>query len=149
MTVKNAFTAFGLEADEATIDTLRADIAFALREFIERSGQGQAKIGEMLGLKQSVVSHIVRGDIEHLSVERLIRAMVKAELPGFAEWGGSPEEARAGTGYRPTAASTTVIYTGRFDVPGITWSDAKPANAGRTAQLVKSKSTVARISKAN
>lgn len=150
MPVKNAFTAFGLDADEATIDTLRADIAFALREFIERSGLGQAKIGELLGLKQSVVSHIVRGDIGHLSVERLVRAMVKAGIPGFAEWGGSPEEARAGTGYRPSAA-TTVIYTGNFDVPGITWSEGVPANAGRTAaQLVKSKGApVVRINKVN
>ena len=140
MSVKNAFTAFGLDADEATIDTLRTDIAFALREFIERSGKGQTKIGERLGLKQSVVSHIVRGDIGHLSVERLIRAMVKAGIPGFAEWGGSPEEARAGTGYRPSVSPFTVIYTKNFDVPGITWSDTSPANAGRTtAQLVKSK----------
>jgi predicted XRE-type DNA-binding protein len=151
MSVKNAFTAFGLDADEATIDTLRTDIAFALREFIERSGKGQAKVGELLGLKQSVVSHIVRGDIGHLSVERLIRAMVKAGIPGFAEWGGSPEEARAGSGYRPSAVPAAVIVTRNLDVPGIAWSDAKAANAGRTAaQLVKPTGTsVAKLNKVN
>jgi predicted XRE-type DNA-binding protein len=138
MTLKNAFAAFSLKADDATIDTLRTDVAFALREYIERSGLGQAKIGEKLGLKQSVISHIVRGDIEHLSVERLIRAMVKAELPGFAEWGGSPEEARAGAGYRPVE-STPIIYTDGVVAPGQVWNEAKLANAGRKTQVIKPK----------
>ena len=148
MTVKNAFSAFALEPDDATVDTLRTDIAFALREYIERSGLGQAKVGEKLGLKQSVVSHIVRGDIEHLSVERLIRAMVKAELPGFAEWGGSPEEARAGSGYRPIADPIATIYTSVLQLPGGALSEV-PANAGDTAQVVKSKGAAASANKAD
>ena len=151
MAFKNAFSAFRFEADEATIDTLRTDIAFALREYIQRSGMGQTKAGEVLGLKQSVVSHIVRGEIKHLSVERLIKAMVKAGLPGFAEWGDSAEEARAGTGYRPFAMQFTVIRTRDLAVPGVAWNDAIPANAGRTApQLIKSKGVpMARNNKVN
>jgi predicted XRE-type DNA-binding protein len=144
MAIKNALAAFGLDADEATIDTLRTDIAFALRGFIQRSGLGQVKIGELLGLKQSVVSHIVRGEIEHLSVERLIRAMVKAEIPGFAEWGGSPEEARAGSGYR---MPTPVIYTPSIEIRGIEWGDARPANTGQPAKLVPAKIAPAQNSK--
>lgn len=140
MALKNAFSAFGLQADEATIDTLRTDIAFALREYIERSGLGQAKAGEKLGLKQSVISHIVRGNIKHLSVERLVKAMVKAELPGFAEWGGSPEEARAGTGYRPTLAASVIIHTPELEVSGVDWN-LKPANTGPVAQVVRPKRT--------
>ena len=109
MAIRNAFSAFGIPAEDATIDTLRTDLALALRGFIENSGMGQAKIGEVLGLKQSVVSQIKRGNIEHLSVERLVRAMVKARIVGFAEWGASPEDARAGVGVRTTSAAVTSI----------------------------------------
>lgn len=98
--VRNAFSAFGFEPEEATIDTLRTDLALALRKFIQNSQMGQAKIGEILGLKQNVVSQIVRGKTEHLSVERLIKAMVRAKIPGFAEWGASAEDARAKVGVR-------------------------------------------------
>lgn len=110
MSIKNAFSAFGFNADDATIDTLRTDLAFALRQFIKRSQMGQARAGHLLGLKQSVVSKIVRGDIEHLSVERLIRAMVRAKISGFAEWGESPELARAGAGFR-AIGSSFVVFT--------------------------------------
>jgi predicted XRE-type DNA-binding protein len=109
MAVRNAFTAFGYAPEDATIDTLRTDLAFALRKFIESSGMGQAKIGEVLGLKQSVVSQIKRGNIEHLSVERLIRAMVKAKIPGHAEWGTSAEDARAGVGMLVSQHSSTLV----------------------------------------
>jgi predicted XRE-type DNA-binding protein len=93
--VRNAFSAFGRAPEEATIDTLRTDLALALRSFIEKSQMGQVKAGAILGLKQNVVSQIVRGKIEHLSVERLIKAMVRAGIPGFAEWGASAEDALA------------------------------------------------------
>lgn len=107
--MRNAFSAFGFEVDDATIDTLRTDLAFALRQFIERSQTGQVQAGKVLGLKQSVVSQIVRGDIAHLSVERLIRAMVKAKITGFAEWGESPELARAGAGFRVASVPATIV----------------------------------------
>ena len=93
--VRNAFSAFGCAPEDATIDTLRTDLALALRMFIEKSQMGQVKAGAILGLKQNVVSQIVRGKIEHLSVERLIKAMVRAGIPGFAEWGASAEDGLA------------------------------------------------------
>lgn len=108
-TLKNAFTAFGGTAEDATIDTLRADLALALRKFIENSQLGQAKAGEILGLKQNVVSQIVRGRIGHLSVERLIKAMVRAKIAGYAEWGASPENASAGAGVRSHVATQTSL----------------------------------------
>jgi predicted XRE-type DNA-binding protein len=110
-TLRNAFSAFGASAEEATVDTLRSDLALALRKFIENSQMGQAKVGEVLGLKQSVISQIVRGRIEHLSVERLIKAMVRAQIPGYAEWGVSAEDARAKVGVRASPiASSSIAY---------------------------------------
>jgi predicted XRE-type DNA-binding protein len=110
MTVlRNAFSAFGGPPEEATIDTLRTDLALALRKFIENSRMGQAKVGEILGLKQNVVSQIVRGKIEHLSVERLVKAMVRAKIPGFAEWGPSAEDAVARVGVRVGPALSTSL----------------------------------------
>jgi predicted XRE-type DNA-binding protein len=125
MKIKNAFTAFGLDADEATIDTLRTDIAVALRQFIEQNSIDQTTAGRKLGLSQSIISHIVRGEIEHLSVERLIKAMVRAKLPGYAEWGESAEDARAGSIYQPKLPYTPVIQTatGRYNISLSPWPD--------------------------
>jgi len=121
MAIRNAFSAFHIEPDVGTIDTLRTDLAFALRQFIEQSqasGIGQAKIGEILGLRQSVVSQIKRGNIEHLSVERLIKAMVKAKMPGHAEWGVTVEEARAGVGVHVASfASTSTVVAPEIGTP--------------------------------
>lgn len=129
MSTKNAFSAFNFSADDATIDTLRTDLALALRQFIERSGMTQARAARLLELKQSVVSKIVRGDIESLSVERLIRAMVRAKITGFAEWGQSPELARAGAGFR--VSSTSSVITSVLLVPEQYVSEALPtANIG-------------------
>jgi predicted XRE-type DNA-binding protein len=112
MALRNAFSAFGFDPEIATIDTLRTDLAYALRGFIDncqQSGMGQKKIGEILGLKQSVVSQIKRGNIAHLSVERLVKAMVRAKIPGFAEWGASAEDARAAVGVRAFDATSTTV----------------------------------------
>ncbi|HZF31785.1 MAG TPA: XRE family transcriptional regulator [Gammaproteobacteria bacterium] len=127
--MKNAFSAFGFEADDATIDTLRTDLAFALRQFIERSQLGQVRVGKVLGLKQSVVSKIVRGDIKNLSVERLIRAMVNAKITGFAEWGESPELARAGAGFR-IASTATIVFTVPAGTPYFTDKLPTASNVG-------------------
>lgn len=141
MSTRNAFSAFGFAADDATIDTLRTDLAFALRQFIDRSGMGQTKVGHELGLKQSVVSQIVRGDIEHLSVERLIRAMVRAKITGFAEWGSSPELARAGAGFRTAGVSSLSFvptigefYANSPPVSVTNVSKAPPVVAGTLAE---------------
>jgi predicted XRE-type DNA-binding protein len=139
MIIKNAFTAMGLDPDEATIDTLRTDLALALRAYIERSGKGQTRIGEILGLTQNVVSHIARGEIEHLSVERLIKAMVRAGIPGFAEWGESSEQAHAGSGFRPSHVSFIPVFQvpNLELVPGTKWTAARPANASQLNQVVR------------
>ena len=84
MAIKNAFSAFGLDASDATIDTLRTDLAYALKGYIERSGKGKTKVGEALGLKQSVVSHIVRGDIDHRVIVELLIEEFPDVLPGLA-----------------------------------------------------------------
>jgi predicted XRE-type DNA-binding protein len=142
MAIRNAFSAFGFEPDAATIDTLRTDLAYALRQFIKSSGMGQAKIGEVLGLKQSVVSQIKNGSIDHLSVERLIRAMVKAKIAGFAEWGADAESACAGAGVRVTPSLATTVYFAPTigDVYKKNWSEsARAANVAATRQSRRSK----------
>jgi len=145
MRYKNAFSALGLDPDVATIDTLRTDIALALARYIETTGISQEKAGELFGVKQSVVSQIVRGDVAHLSVERLIRAMVRAKIQGFAEWGESSEDARAGTGYRPAALSTPVFIVA---VPELGYSTAEgswaggASNASERNALIKPRGTI-------
>lgn len=100
MNRKNAFLAFGIPPEDATIDVLRSDLAAAIGRFLSDGQFSQKKAGEILGLPQGTVSDIVRGNIERLSIERLIRAMIRARIPGWAEW-VSADSARAGRGYYP------------------------------------------------
>jgi predicted XRE-type DNA-binding protein len=146
MRYKNAFSAFGLDPDVATIDTLRTDIAIALTRYIEVTGISQEKAGELFGVKQSVVSQIVRGDIAHLSVERLIRAMVRAKIQGFAEWGESSEDARAGTGYSPAALSTPVYIAGSLDLDFSNRWTGDASNASKRNTLIEPKGPIRRRS---
>src|SRR5579859_86619 len=148
MRYKNAFSALGLDPDVATIDTLRTDIALALTRYIELTGISQERAGQLFGVKQSVVSQIVRGNVAHLSVERLIRAMVRSKLQGFAEWGESSEDARAGTGYRPSALSIPVYYVGSIELNYSSseggWTGV--SNISQRNALIKPKGTIRRQS---
>lgn len=84
MSKRNIFLAMGLDPEEAMILAVRADLADAIAAHfknVERS-----EIQKKLGLSQSVVSQLVNGKIDHLSVERLMKAMVRADIPGFAQW---------------------------------------------------------------
>ncbi len=114
---RNPYSAFGFAPDEATVSALRSDLAYALRQFIEQGQMSQKKAAHSLGLSQNIISHIVRGQTEHLSVERLIKAMVRAQIPGYAEWSGSPDDAKAGRGYHEQGIATiagTITFTDAY-----------------------------------
>lgn len=102
--MKNVYLAMGFPADDAAVQAIRADLASAIAKHIRDLTQADA--AQRLGLTQSVVSNIVRGNVLNVSVERFIRAMVRAGIPGCAEW-PSADKARAGA-YEPVTAALTV-----------------------------------------
>lgn len=86
MSKRNIFLAMGFEPDEAMVHAVRTDLADAIAKELANRKLKQADASALLDLPQAVISNIVRGRIEHLSIERLMKAMVRAGIPGYAKW---------------------------------------------------------------
>jgi predicted XRE-type DNA-binding protein len=95
MAYKNVFLALGFAHDEATIETWRSDLARIVRRQFERSGKSQVSFAQQLGIKQSVLSPIVNGNLGRVSVEFLLKLCVRLGTAGEARWSGSAEAAVA------------------------------------------------------
>lgn len=101
MTRTNSFLAMGFEPDDAVVYAIRTDLADAIAAYLGDRPQQEA--ANVLGLSQSLISRITRGRVEGLSIERLVRAMVRANIPGFARW---PTADTASAGVLNHAAAT-------------------------------------------
>lgn len=107
MSKRNIFLAMGFEPEDAMVLALRSDLADSIARYIRERGIEQKDAVRLLGLPQGTVSNIVHGKIDHLSIERLMRAMARAKLPGYAMW-PSVEHAKAGSmAYAPHATTVT------------------------------------------
>lgn len=96
MAYKNAFADF-YDKDEATVLAIRSDIARLLRGYIRNMGS-QTAVANRLRVQQSLISNLVRGNVESLSIEKLIKLCVRAGMAGTAQWGESPDDAEAVAG---------------------------------------------------
>lgn len=76
----NIFLDLGFAPHEAAVMLLRAQLAEALRQWMERDHLTQAKAAKRLGISQPRVSEIVRGKVELLSLDYLIGLCAKAKL---------------------------------------------------------------------
>jgi predicted XRE-type DNA-binding protein len=81
--------------DEATIQSLRRDIALQISRLAERLGGTQMAAAKQLGLPQPTLSKITNGRVAEFSIEFLIRIAVRAGLPLTLQTGRVPEEAGA------------------------------------------------------
>jgi predicted XRE-type DNA-binding protein len=106
MSQYNIYLAMGLEPEDAAVQAVRADLAAAITRHLERRGIRQARAATLLGLSQAAVSNLKRGKVDHLSIERLLRAMVRAGIPGYANW---PDADRAVGGVMPVAQSAASV----------------------------------------
>lgn len=86
MSRKNIFVAMGFEPEDAMVYAIRSDLADAIARYLDAENIRGADAVALLGLPQGTVSNLKNGRIEHLSVERLMRAMVRAGIPGYAKW---------------------------------------------------------------
>jgi len=76
----NVFLDLGFPPHEASVMLLRAQLAEALRKWMEREGLTQAQAAKRLGIAQPRVSDIVRGKVELLSLDYLVGLCTKANL---------------------------------------------------------------------
>lgn len=76
----NIFLDLGFPAHEASVMLLRAQVAEALRSWMEREHLTQAKAAKRLGIAQPRVSDIARGKVELMSLDYLVALCSKANL---------------------------------------------------------------------
>lgn len=90
--------------DQAVIRALRSDLALQIARHVGRSGQTQSAAAGRLAIPQPTLSKIMRGRVETLSLELLLRIAVRAGLPVVLQTGRDPAE--AGVYASDLAAST-------------------------------------------
>jgi predicted XRE-type DNA-binding protein len=77
----NIFLDLGFPPHEAAVMLLRAELAEALRVWIEREKLTQAQAAKRLKIAQPRMSEIVRGKVELLSLDYLVGLCAKAGIP--------------------------------------------------------------------
>ncbi|MGH8291236.1 MAG: helix-turn-helix domain-containing protein [Steroidobacteraceae bacterium] len=78
---RNPFLDLGFPREEATALHIRSQLAALLEQHIERKGWSQTAAARALKIPQPTVSKIINGKIEKLSIEFLIKLMIRAGLP--------------------------------------------------------------------
>ena len=76
----NIFLDLGFPPHEASVMLLRAQLAEALRVWMDREGLTQARAAKRLGIAQPRMSDIVRGKVELMSLDYLVGLCSKADL---------------------------------------------------------------------
>ena len=76
----NIFFDLGFPAHEAAVMLLRAQLAEALRRWMEREDLTQAQAAKQLGIAQPRVSDIARGQVELMSLDYLVGLCAKAHV---------------------------------------------------------------------
>jgi predicted XRE-type DNA-binding protein len=99
---RNPFLDLGFPPEKAAALHIRSQLAAALEYHIERKGWSQTEAARALKVPQPTVSKIVNGNIEKLSIEFLIKLMVRAGLSVSISGGRSASGRRAS---HPPAAS--------------------------------------------
>lgn len=79
--------------DQVVIRALRSDLALQVARHVARSGQTQSEAAKRLAVPQPTLSKIMRGDVEAISLELLLRVAVRAGLPVVLQTGKDPAEA--------------------------------------------------------
>ena|SRR5271156_1035 len=81
--------------DEATIQSLRGDLALQLSRVARRLGDTQVVAARRLGVPQPTLSKIINGRVSDLSIEFLLRVAIRAGLPVTLQTGRDAAEAGA------------------------------------------------------
>src|SRR5688572_10201157 len=78
---RNPFLDLGFSREEAAALHNRSHLAATLEQYIEGKGWSQADAARAMKVPQPTVSKIVNGNIDKLSIEFLVKLMVRAGLP--------------------------------------------------------------------
>lgn len=80
-------------ADQSAVKALRADLALQIARHVARTGQTQVAMAKRLAIPQPTMSKVMRGQVEAVSLELLLRIAVRAGLSVVLQTGRDPAEA--------------------------------------------------------
>lgn len=80
-------------AEQATIQALRGDLALQIARHVGRSEASQAATARRLGIPQPTLSKIMRGQVDAISLELMLRIAMRAGLSVVLQTGAEPAEA--------------------------------------------------------
>lgn len=85
--------------DQMVIKALRSDLALQIARHVERDGRTQVATAKRLAIPQPTMSKIMRGQVDELSLELMLKVAVRAGLSVVLQTGKDPAEAGVyGTG---------------------------------------------------
>lgn len=79
--------------DEAAVKALRGDLALQIARHVERAGQTQVAMAKRLAIPQPTMSKIMRGQVDEVSLELMLKVAVRAGLSVVLQTGKDPAEA--------------------------------------------------------
>lgn len=91
---------------DRTIHALRGDLALQIARHVRRTGRTQLAAARQLAIPQPTLSKIMRGQVQSVSLELMLRIAVRAGLPVTLQTGKDPSEAGAFVA-RASAPSST------------------------------------------
>ena len=99
---RNSFLDLGFPREEAIALHVRSQLAAMLEQYIGGKGWSQIEAARALKVPQPTVSKIVNGNIDKLSMDFLVKLMVRAGLPVHVS-GGRAGSARRSSGHSAAA----------------------------------------------
>jgi predicted XRE-type DNA-binding protein len=79
--------------DQATVQALRSDLALQIARHVGRDGHTQVVTAKRLAIPQPTMSKIMRGQVEAVSLELMLKIAVRAGLSVVLQTGKDPAEA--------------------------------------------------------
>jgi predicted XRE-type DNA-binding protein len=79
--------------EHATVQALRSDLALQIARHAGRNGQNQVATAKRLAIPQPTMSKIMRGQVEGVSLELMLKIAVRAGLSVILQTGKDPAEA--------------------------------------------------------
>ncbi len=79
--------------DQAVVQALRSDLALQIARHVGRDGLNQIAAARRLGIPQPTMSKIMRGQVEAVSLELMLKIAVRAGLSVVLQTGKDPAEA--------------------------------------------------------
>lgn len=79
--------------EQETIQALRGDFALQIARHVGRDGTSQAAMAKRLGIPQPTLSKIMRGQVEAISLELMLRIAMRAGISVLLQTGEEPAEA--------------------------------------------------------